>query len=270
MSFTIGLAQCAHPADGDVIALVSRFAHEAARQSASLLLFPECLMTPFEKTPCDFRASAEPLDGPFSQAVAHIAREYGLWVIYTMNERNDAAAEGGHACALPYNTAVVVDDKGMRRGFYRKAHLYDALAVRESDRMSPGDAPAPVIDAPFGKIGLGICYDLRFPEVARACAIGGCDLFVLPAAWVDGPCKASQWKTLLAARAIENEMYVAGLCRVDERYVGESLVVDPMGRAVAQSTRGAEELLVASIDVDLVRKTRSDMPVFEHRRVDLY
>ncbi|WP_165048335.1 MULTISPECIES: nitrilase-related carbon-nitrogen hydrolase [unclassified Adlercreutzia] len=283
MTFRLGLAQCTHPADGDVIALVERCARDAQAAGVDLLAFPECLMTPFEKTREDFLASAEPLDGAFSQEMSRIAAAYNLWMVYTMNERADGAEEGlagSRAAAgsdapaadvrLPYNTAVVVDGAGTRRGFYRKIHLFDAGDCRESERMAAGGELFAPIDTPFCKLGLAICYDLRFPEVMRAAACAGCELFVLPAAWVDGPRKADQWTALLTARAVENEMYVAGLSRADERCIGCSRVVDPFGATVAEAPGKTPALLTADIDLARVRAARAAVPVFEHRRPSLY
>lgn len=292
--FRLGLAQCTHPADGDVLALVERITHTAAEKSVDLLVFPECLMTPFEKTREDFLASAQPLDGPFASSMAAIAAHHNMWIVFTMNERNEEAekaekakrGEGAtnqqanapsashvsspDAPSLPFNTAVVVDSSGACRGVYRKTHLYDALSIRESDRMAHGDELFEPIDTPFCTLGLGICYDLRFPEVARAAALAGCELFVLPAAWVDGPHKSAQWKTLLAARAIENEMYVAGLSRADEKYVGESRVVNPLGETVAEASGKSSMLVIAEVDPAHVHATREGMPILSHRRPTLY
>lgn len=269
---TIGLAQCAHPADGNAIALVERYAREAAEAGCDLLVFPECLMTPFESTPEEFRVTAEPLDGPFCQAVDAIAARYGLWIVSTANEQHEDPAR------QPYNTARITDSSGVCRGFYRKTHLFDAQGKRESDRVSAGDALFSPIETPFGRIGLSICYDLRFPEVARAAAVAGCDILINPAAWVTGPLKAEHWRALLQARAIENEMYVVGVSRVDapdtsiadKRYIGYSSVVDPYGIIHENGSFFGEELVVDEIDLSFVREARAATPVFEHRRPELY
>lgn len=301
MAFRLALAQCVHPADGNVVALVERFARQARSQHADMVAFPECLMTPHEKEPAEFARAAEPLDGPFGQAMSRITRECGLWIVYTANERAEhggaqgaktvedatyvgaqaveaaetrdparAEREGGQGDPRPYNTAVIVDDAGARRGVYRKAHLFDAGAHRESAKMRPGSALFEPIDTPFGKLGLGICYDLRFPEAARAAALGGCEVLILPAAWVDGSRKAEQWRTLLAARAVENEMFVAGVCRPDAGCIGESRVVGPNGRVIAQAPAARETLVVADIDLADLRAARASIPVLEHRRPELY
>lgn len=264
MGFRLGMAQCGFPADGDVIAMVGSLASKAAGQGCSLVAFPEDLMSPRPLSAAGLRDIAEPIGGPFTQAAAKIARERSVWLVITMYEGNPA---GG----APFNTALAIDDGGEVRVAYRKCHLYDAHGVRESERTTPGDALAAPVVAPFATIGLGICYDLRFPEQARAAALAGCDLMLYPSAWYAGPQKAEHWETLLAARAIENELFVAGICKAGSRYVGRSLVADPLGRVLARAGDGdSEQLLTCEIDLDEVGRARDAMPVFEHRRHHLY
>lgn len=274
MTFKLGLAQCCHPADGDVPKLVDTWAARAKAAGVDLLVFPESLMTPFDASAEEFAASAQPLDGPFCRAVEAVAAKYGLWMVYTANERGDAGeGAGADAVPRPFNTAVVVDDTGAKRGVYRKVHLFDTDFVKESDKVAAGDAPMPPVQTPFCKLGVGICYDLRFPELARAAALDGADVVVYPSAWVDGARKVDQWRTLLAARAIENELFVAGLSRCDRAfggagrdYAGHSCVFGPLGEELA-SAGLAEELLVAEIDLEAKRRAREAMPVLEHRRL---
>lgn len=261
MEFVLGLAQTCHPEEGTVLDLVDRMAERAKRSGVDLLVFPESLMTRYEKELGDFLAAAEPLDGPFCQGVDSLAAKHGLWLVYTVNELNPAGR--------PFNTVVIVDDQGVKQGVYRKTHLFDTDFTRESDRMGKGDALFDPIDTPFGRIGLGICYDLRFPEVARFAALRGSDLLLYPAAWVDGKLKADQWQTLLRARAIENELFVAGVSRADAGYIGQSCIVDPQGVVVAAGGPD-EDLVVARIDAAKIAEVRSRMPVLDHRRPELY
>lgn len=262
MQTVIGLAQTNHPADGDAIALVERFVAQAKDRGVALLVFPESLMSRYEKSIEAFCREAETPDGPFSRAIDAIAARFGLWIIYTMNELNPTGGK-------PFNTAVIVDDTGRKRGIYRKIHLFDTDFTHESDRMSAGDALFEPIETPFGKLGLGICYDLRFPELARAAALQGCDILVYPAAWVAGNTKAEQWRTLIAARAIENEMFVVGVSRADAGYIGQSAVADPRGILIAQGGVD-EELITCTIDVAARKEVYERMPVFAHRRTDVY
>ena len=143
--------------------------------------------------------------------------------------------------------------------------------------MAAGSEFMRPVETPFGRIGVAICYDLRFPEQARAAALAGADLLVYPSAWVDGPRKVDQWRTLLAARAIENELFVAGLSRCDrafgdaERdYAGHSCIFGPLGDQIAAADHAEEELLVADIDLSEIAHARAAMPVLDHRREDVY
>lgn len=260
--FKLALAQMAHPEDGDVVTAVRTWARRAQEKGAQLLVFPECLMTPFEKTPAEFATSAQPVDGAFSQAMGEIARSNKLWMVFTLNERNPL---GG----APYNTAAIIDSDGILRGSYRKTHLYAAHGLDEHEKMSSGDTLFTPIETPFCTLGLGICYDLRFPESARIAALSGCEVLLYPAAWVSGPCKTRHWNTLLAARAIENELFVAGCCRPDRNCVGHSQVVNPLGEVIAQAGEG-EQLVVANIELEQMRKAREGMPCLQHRRPSLY
>lgn len=268
MEFTLALAQSGYPQDGDVLAQIEGFAVQAEAAGAALLCFPEALMSPRELSASELRVLAETLDGPFMQEVGRIAARHHLWIVGTISEVNPA---GGP----PYNTAFAVDDDGTLQGSYQKCHLYDAHGVRESERMSAGNELGTVVSTPFCTLGLAICYDLRFPESARAAALAGAELLLYPAAWYDGPHKLSHWKTLLKARAIENELFVAGICHAGERFVGESLVYGPLGECVAHGPAPdgptkAEGLVLARIDTSEIASARDAMPVFEHRRPELY
>ena len=269
MGFRLGLAQCCHPENGNVVGMVEAWACRAEAEGVELLVFPESLMTPFDASPEEFATAAEPLDGPFCTAVNEIAAKYGLWMVYTANELN---ANG----KPPFNTAVVVDEAGTQRAVYRKVHLFDTNFIKESAKVSAGSELICAVEAPFGTFGVCICYDLRFPEQARALAVAGCQLIVYPAAWVDGTHKVNQWRTLLAARAVENEVFVAGLSRCDRafgagrrNYAGHSCVFSPLGEELA-SAELEQELLIADIDFGAVASARAAMPILEHRRVDLY
>ena len=261
MGYVLGLAPSGFAAGGDVPAQIESYAAKAESLGVDLLVFPENLMCPRDLTAEELRELAEALDGPFVHDVADSAHRHGLWIVGTMSEINP---RGG----LPYNTAFVINSAGEVCGSYGKSHLYDAHGVRESDRMSKGDALCEPVHTPFCTLGLGICYDLRFPEVSRALALVGCDLLLYPAAWHDGPHKLEHWQTLLRARAIENECFVAGVCHAGERYVRRSAIYDPLGCELAVGD--GDGLVTATIDTDAVVTARDAMPVFRHRRPELY
>ena len=268
MSYLFGMAQCAYPHDGNVLAQVRRCVIAAASAGVRLLAFPENLMCPHPLDPIELRDLAEPLDGPFATQMCDLARDNGLWLAFTMSEVNPSGGQ-------PFNTAVVVGSHGDVQASYRKCHLYDAHGVHESDRMTAGDSLCPPIQTPFCTLGIGICYDLRFPEVARSLAVSGCNLVVFPAAWHDGPHKQDHWETLLKARAIENECFVAGVCHAGNGLVEDSMVVSPLGQPLPSTTIAVghdttDLLLVTQIDMQQVEETRSAMPILEHRRPELY
>lgn len=240
MTFKLGLAQTIDQID------------EAAQRGVDLLVFPENFMPSPEL--------AESLDGPFVQHVRKEARTHSMWIAFTTFETNPHGQ--------PFNTAVLVDEAGTIQGTYRKCHLYDAHGVFESERNAAGHALCKPIPTPFCTLGMAICYDLRFPEVARHLALAGCNVLIFPAAWHDGPRKLAHWRTLLTARAIENECIVVGACNAGERYVQKSFVFGPLGDELASGQ--SDELIVCDIDLATVDAARDAMPVFSHRRQDLY
>lgn len=261
----VGLAQYGATADKAAnLARALDVAAEARRRGVDLLVFPEVFMyrRPEDSTvpPAE---TAEPLDGPFMTAVARTAKEQRLHLVMGMLER--APREAFKA----FNTAVLVGPAGDTLAVYRKVHLYDAFNGRESDRYVPGDAPPPVVQTALGRIGLQICYDVRFPEWTRLLALRGAEYVVMPTSWVFGPMKEDHWITLVRARAIENTVWFIAADQVRPDRIGRSLVVDPMGVIVAD---GGEEpgLVVADIDPDRLRRVREKNPSLTHRRPDLY
>lgn len=263
MAYTIALAQVKHPQDHNPLRQVNQYAKRAKNIGADILVFPESLMTPYTEERHAFLKAAESIEGAFASGVREAAARCGLWIAFTMNELNPADRE------RPFNTAVLVDSDGNLRGTYRKTHLFDVDFTRESDRMTAGCALFEPIAAPFATIGMATCYDLRFPEVARTMALEGATLLLYPASWVDGPGKVEQWRTLLEARAIENELFVAGVSRADDTRIGHSCIFGPRGQLLAEGGSD-EELVFATVDPADVEATRAAMPVFAHRRPELY
>lgn len=266
MAFTIALAQCRRPEDGDVVASVRRWAQHAYEQHADMLVFPEALMTKYDGSIERFIQQAQPLDGPFAQAIDATAASFGLWIVYSMNEQ----AGGSDKSTLPFNTAIITGPDGKKQAVYRKVHLFDAQGERESSRMAAGDTLMRPITTPFATIGLGICYDLRFPEVALNAALAGAQLMLYPAAWVSGPGKIAQWETLLRARAIENGMFVAGVSSADAGRIGHSCIFGPDGTPLAIGADEIEDLVTYKIDLSEIERARSRTPSLEHRRPECY
>lgn len=261
----VGLAQIGATSEVAVnMARALEMAAEAGRRGVDLLVFPEMFMY---RRPDDLTTPlaeiAEPVGGPFVQAIAGAARAHRLHLVMGMLERAP-----GESCRA-YNTAVLLSPDGERLAAYRKVHLYDAFNGRESDWIIPSDAPPPVVATPLGRLGLQICYDVRFPEWSRLLALGGAEIIVMPTSWVSGPLKEEHWVTLVRARAVENVCWFVAADQIRPDRIGRSLVIDPMGVIVAD---GGEEqgLVVAEVDLDRVRRVREKNPSLAHRRSDLY
>ena len=261
MEVMLGLAQIRRHHDIDELTQIRDYCQRAARVGVDILVFPEMLMTPYNISVEEYANCAESVSGPFATAVNDMAKEFGLWIVYTMNEKNPAGR--------PFNTLVITGSDGVRRRQYRKAHLFDANTTRESEKMASGDALMEPVDSPFGKLGAAICYDLRFPEAARYASLRGADLFFYPSAWYDGEGKLEQWRALLSARAIENEMIVVGVCRAENACTGHSLVALPNGTIAIEADQD-EQLLVCKVDTEAIDTMRQNIPVMKHRREDLY
>lgn len=231
-----------------------------------VIVFPECFMSFFPlNTPLETVLSvSEPLDGPFVTALRQEAKKYGMWVICGICETT-----GDPDDRRRYNTVVVINGEGELAGVYRKTHLYDAFGHRESDSNKPGDRFFEPIDTPFGKLGLFVCYEVRFPEVARYQRAKGADIIVMPTAWAAGKIKSRHFHTLINARAIENAVYMLACDQCNEASIGESVIVDPMGIPVACAGEG-ECLIAATVDTDRIEEVRRKVPSFESRRPDLY
>ncbi|QLQ11633.1 MAG: carbon-nitrogen hydrolase family protein [Nocardioidaceae bacterium] len=221
-----------------------------------LVVLPEGAARDFG-TPGSPCAYAETLDGPFVSSLVALASR-GATVVAGMFEKSDDASR-------PYNTVVAVNKDGVVAS-YRKIHLYDSFGYRESDVLLPGSVDQrPIVEVVGTRVGLAICYDLRFPELMRPMATE-VDLMVLPAAWVAGPRKVGHWRTLLAARAIENVCYVAGVDQPGPRYAGNSLLVDPRGEIVAELGE-SEGSVRAEVDPALVTQARTENPSLDNRRL---
>jgi predicted amidohydrolase len=225
---------------------------------ADLILLPEATMHDFGPPETPLGPVAQPLDGPFVGALAELARQYTAVVVAGMFERSDDPDR-------PYNTLVALDVDGTPLVSYRKAHLFDSFGHRESDKLRAGKPQAVTMDIAGLRIGLMTCYDLRFPEQARALVDAGAQVIAVPAAWVRGPLKEDQWTVLLRARAIENTVYVAGAAQCGPLYCGRSALVDPMGVIVAAMGE-ADGVVTGVVEPDRLRAVRDHNPALQHRR----
>lgn len=228
---------------------------------ADLVVLPEAFARDFGKPGEDISAYAEPTDGPFGSAVEQAASPRRTVVAGMFETAADPAR--------PFNTLVL---RGAARADYRKIHLYDSFGYRESDRLSAGEWSPVVVDVHGFAVGLMTCYDLRFPELARALVEGGAEVLVVPAAWVPGRTeeeharKIDHWQTLARARAIENTTYVLATGQAGPRYTGHSMVVDPNGDVIAAA--GAEPGVVrATLHRSVIEEARRTNPSLANRRL---
>lgn len=243
------------------LACVREWTAEAARRGSDLVVFPELWDTGFALDRA-FDLGTPLGEGRFAE-VAALAREHGIHIAGSMLEVAEADGE-----RRAYNTAVWYTPEGEIAGVYRKLHLFPLM---DEDRfLTPGDAPC-ALDAPWGQTGLATCYDLRFPELFRGYALGGAVMALIPAQWAQA--RIDVWRTLLRARAIENQMVVVGCNRTgadgDERFGGRSAVLDARGDVIVEAGESAV-LLTAEVDFAHVAEVRRHIPVFENRRPDVY
>jgi len=225
-------------------------------EGSDLVVFPEAFARDFGEPGSDLSGAAEPLDGPFATAVARVATQRGTTVLAGMFETGDDPAR-------PVNTLVL---RGAAHADYRKIHLYDSFGYRESDRVTAGPLTPVTVDLAGLRIGLMTCYDLRFPELARALVDAGAEVIVVPAAWVAGPRKADHWTTLARARAIENTAYVVGVGQPGPRYTGHSIVVGPLGDVLVEAGEKPETLSV-SLERAALDEARRTNPSLANRRL---
>jgi predicted amidohydrolase len=262
----VALCQVAGSPDPDVNLKRVRDALGQA-EGASLAVFPEATQVRFGS---DLRAAAEPIDsGAFCTGLSMLAAEHKITLLAGVFE----PAPDGRV----YNTAVVFDGSGRLVAAYRKLHLYDALGVTESREVAPGDTPV-TVEIDGARVGLEICYDVRFPELSRALALSGARLITVSAAWASGLFKEEHWVTLLRARAIENTVWIAAAGQVPDPSapptraptgVGRSMLIDPLG-VVRADLGPAPGVTVVDADLSLVDTVRETLPSLANRRADVF
>jgi nitrilase len=256
------------------LAAARRLVGAAAAQGAALVVLPEyfCFMGRSDR---DKLAVAEaPGAGPIQDMLAESAREHGVWLIGgTLPLTIDrAAATGAGGVDRVMNANLVFSPRGEQAARYDKMHLfaYDNGRERydESRTLQAGRAPV-AFDAGGVRVGLSVCYDLRFPELYRALVKPPCELISVPSAFTYTT-GAAHWEVLLRARAIENQCYVVaaaqgGTHENGRRTFGHSLVVDPWGEVVACRREDGEGVVVAEVSRERIADVRRQLPALEHR-----
>lgn len=248
------------------IAAAGRLVAAAADAGARLVVLPE--KWPFIHGPRT-RDGAEPLEGPSLEAVRGWALERDI-AILAGSLIEDVGGE------RPHNTSVLVTPDGATAGVYRKLHMFDVdvggVAYRESAATAPGSEIV-VAEALGRRIGMSVCYDLRFPELYRRLAAEGAQILVVPAAFTVTTGR-DHWEILLRARAIENQAFVIaagqhGVHADGTASYGHSMVIDPWGTVLAEAPDG-EGIVVADLDFGRLDDLRARLPALRHRRDDVY
>jgi predicted amidohydrolase len=217
------------------------------------------------------RAFAGPLDGPQLAKLRALAQKHRIWLLAgSIAERVDEKRI--------YNTTALIDPRGEIAASYRKLHLFDVdipdgAKYRESEQVAPGDKLPPSVRVEGLKVGLSVCYDLRFPELYRSMAA---DLICVPAAFTAYTGRA-HWEVLLRARAVENQAFVMAPAQVgqigprsENRFAwGHACVIDPWGEVLADAGGEGEGMAIAEIEPARLAQVRRDLPALQHRRKDL-
>ena len=251
------------------LAKVSPLIRNAAEQGASLIVLPEATSQAFGQGRLDVQA--EGLDGEFATALRQLAADAGVTIVAGMFRPADSREVNGKTINRVYNTALITG-AGVHLG-YDKIHTYDAFDYRESDTVKAGERLV-TFDCDGVRVGVAICFDIRFPEQFRELARRDAEVIVVPTSWADGGGKLEQWRLLTRARALDSGVFLAaaGQARPDfEREagqesgptgIGHSVVVAPDGVVVEEAGYGPE-ILVADIDLDAVGATRRALPVVD-------
>ena len=189
-----------------------------------------------------------------------VAGKYKLYIV----AGSMCEPEGGKF----FNTSYLIGPSGKPAGKYRKTHLFREIG--EADFFTAGDAPV-CFETSIGKIGIAICYDLRFPELFRAMALSGAEIICVPAQFPEP--RLSHWQTLLRARAIENQLFVAASNRVgrtaDTEYFGHSMIIGPYGEVLSEAG-GNDSVITETVDIDKMYEIRKVLPALSDRRPEVY
>ena len=255
---------------------------QSKKQGADLAVLPEMFNCPYENE--KFIEYAEELEESVTlKEIAKVAKEENIHVLagsipeLELNEKNNDDKDNINEKQSIYNTSVFFDNHGKILGKHRKMHLFDIdvkgkIYFKESDTLSAGNEFT-VIKTDLAKIGIGICYDIRFVELSRIMALEGAEILIFPGAFnlTTGP---AHWQMLFKSRALDNQVYAIGVAPAldkDANYnsYGHSIAVNPWGEVIEELSFD-EELKIVEIDLDEIVRIREEIPVLKNRRTDLY
>lgn len=243
-----------------------RLVREAASGGSGFVTLPENFS--YFKVEGEISAFKTTLEGEVVGRMAGLARELSVTLLL------GSIPEVAEGSEKTYNTSVLLGPDGATLAAYRKVHLFDVevpgvVTLKESDAVEAGSKVV-AAETPAGKVGLTVCYDLRFPELFRRLTLVGAELITVPSAFIPHTGK-DHWEVLLRARAIENQVYVVapaqfGRHSAKRQSYGRSLIIDPWGLVVAQASDG-EGVISAEADLDYLRGVRRNLPCLEHIRL---
>ncbi|MDW0119443.1 MAG: carbon-nitrogen hydrolase family protein [Nitrososphaeraceae archaeon] len=241
--------------------------NEAAKKKARLICFPEFQMaySPPEQKSESLHKIAEKISGNFVSTLSNSAKQNRINIVATLYEIINTNDKNHKV----FDTGVIINELGKLQSIYRKVHLYDALGFKESKKLLAGSIIEKPSKTSVGKLGLLICYDMRFPEISRILTVNGANILVSPSAWVAGFMKREHWEIMVRARAIENGVYVLAPNQVGNIYCGHSMAIDPFGSTIVdmENRKGIEFIDIDSSKIDTTRRT---LPLLMNRRTDVY
>lgn len=247
---------------------VKTYLEKIKDENPDFIILPEMFCCPYQTE--NFPIYAEKEGGPVWQQLSGYAKQYGIYLIGGSMPEKDA--EGN-----VYNTSYIFDREGKQIGKHRKVHLFDidvkgGQTFKESDTLTAGDSDT-VFDTEFGKIGVMLCFDIRFPELSRMMVNDGAKVIFVPAAFnmTTGP---AHWELSFRTRALDNQIYMVGCAPardVSAGYIswGHSIVTDPWGRVIDMLDE-KKGILLAELDMDYEEQVREELPLLKSRRKDMY
>ena len=247
---------------------VKTYLEKIKDENPDFVILPEMFCCPYQTE--NFPIYAEKEGGPVWQQLSGYAKQYGIYLIGGSMPEKDA--EGN-----VYNTSYIFDREGKQIGKHRKVHLFDidvkgGQTFKESDMLTAGDSDT-VFDTEFGKIGVMLCFDIRFPELSRMMVNDGAKVIFVPAAFnmTTGP---AHWELSFRTRALDNQIYMVGCAPardVSAGYIswGHSIVTDPWGRVIDMLDE-KKGILLAELDMDYEEQIREELPLLKSRRKDIY
>lgn len=247
---------------------VGNYLEKLKDENLDFVILPEMFCCPYQTK--NFPVYAEEEGGPAWKMLSEYARQYGIYLVGGSMPEKDAEGR-------IYNTSYIFDRQGKQIGKHRKAHLFDidvkgGQSFRESDTLTAGDSNT-VFDTEFGKMGVIICFDIRFPEMSRMTVNDGAKVIFVPAAFnmTTGP---AHWEISFRTRALDNQGYMVGCAPMRDASTGytswgHSVVTNPWG-AVVDMLDEKEGVLLAELDLDYENQVRDELPLLKSRRKDMY